>query len=212
MKFPDFSFEDSLWKNNFTVIGIDEVGRGAFAGPVGVGGVIFDGKMSRRDKEYLFSLGINDSKKLTPKKRLELSKILKTICLYEISFIDVPLINEIGIGKAVFLGMQEVADKLSRKIKNPYLLIDAFEIPNVPKSNQRGIIRGDSRSISIAASSILAKVERDTLMEELSNHYPNYDWVKNKGYGTLNHRRAIEKYGLTTLHRVVFCKNSLVRL
>jgi ribonuclease HII len=188
------------------------VGRGAFAGPVGVGGVIFEPNMSLSDREYLLSLGINDSKKLTPKKRAELSKILKTICLFEVSMICVDIINEVGVGKAVFMGMKEVADKLCKKTKNPYLLIDAFEIPGVHKEKQKGIIRGDSLSISIAAASIIAKVERDRLMEKFSDVHPKYDWVKNKGYGTLNHRRAIAEFGLTTLHRVAFCKNSRASL
>ncbi len=213
MKLPDFQFENDLWKKGLTVIGIDEVGRGAFAGPVGVGGVVFDANQSLKNKQYLLSIGINDSKKLTAKKRESLAAIIKQNCLmYHISFIDVSIINKIGIGKATFLGMDKVAKALFRKTKNPYLLIDGFEIPQVRNDQQKGIIRGDSLSISIAAASIIAKVARDKLMRELSVEYSNYGWDKNKGYGTLFHRRAISEVGLTDLHRVDFCKNCTVDL
>lgn len=209
MKLPDLAFEEKLWKEKFQVIGIDEVGRGAFAGPLTVCGAIFNSDMTLEDKKYLLSLGINDSKKLSPKKRLELSEILKQVCKYEMSFINVETINKIGIGRATFLGMTQVYEKLKSKVKNPHLLIDAFEIPglNIPQS---GIKFGDSLSLSIASASILAKVERDKLMETLSIKFANYGWEKNKGYGTLHHRRAISRLGLTSFHRVQFCASSLL--
>lgn len=204
---PDFDYEKSLWKEDFTVIGIDEVGRGAFAGPVCVGGVIFSSKLSNKDKKYLLSLGIDDSKKLTPAKRKSFAFIIKDyVESFSISFIGVEIINEIGIGKATFLAMQNVAKKLSSKAKNPYLVIDAFKIPGV-LIPQSGIIHGDSLSISIACASILAKVERDRLMEEISSEFPQYHWGENKGYGTLKHRKAISEFGLSKHHRVEFCRN-----
>ncbi|MDO8269653.1 MAG: ribonuclease HII [Candidatus Levybacteria bacterium] len=215
MKFPDLTYEESLWKKGFNVIGIDEVGRGAFAGPVAVGGVIFPSTLNPSEREHLLSCGINDSKKLSAKKREELALQIKNIASsYSVSFIDVATINEIGIGKATFLGMRKVAAKLSKSLKNPYLLIDGFEIPGfdnptltkVLSGKQKGIIRGDCLSISIAAASIIAKVERDTLMLELSSKHPLYAWENNKGYGTLIHRRAISRYGITELHRKVFCR------
>ena len=213
MTLPDFTYEIPLWQKGFSIIGIDEVGRGAFAGPVGIGGVVFSPKLSLPKRSRLLELGINDSKKLSPKKRIELSKIIKDLCLaYEISFIDVKTINEIGIGKATFMGMREVAINIIHKLrtKNPYLLIDAFEIPGF--ANQKGIIRGDSLSISIAAASIVAKVERDMLMDKLSDYFPVYGLSKHKGYGTALHRKAIVEYGLSTLHRTDFCQKTLTGL
>jgi len=122
-KLPDFSYEKLYWEKGFDVVGIDEVGRGAFAGPVTVAGVVFN----PRFKTQLLSLGINDSKKLTPKKREYLSSKIKEIAdHFYISFTDVSIINKIGIGKATFLGMREVADNTSQKTKNPFFLIDAF--------------------------------------------------------------------------------------
>lgn len=204
-------FEIPLWKKGFTVIGIDEVGRGAFAGPVCVGGVVFPQSLNSKKKEYLLSLGINDSKKLSPKKRESLARIIKEECLdYSVSFIDVSTINKVGIGKATFMAMENVAKTINYKLKttNSFLLIDAFEIPGV-LFPQEGIVRGDSLSISIAAASIIAKVERDKLMVELGLKFPNYGFEKHKGYGTLYHREAIKKHGQTEHHRKDFCKKTI---
>lgn len=192
-------------------MGIDEVGRGAFAGPVGVGGVIFDPYMSGSQKEELLSLGINDSKKLSAKKRLELSKMIKDIAIsWNVSLIPVEIINDIGIGKATFLGMRRVFEIIQSKLpsSNSYLLIDGFEIPGFEIS-QKGIIGGDGLSISIAAASIVAKVERDSLMEKLGIDNPKYGFEKHKGYGTREHRDSIQKFGMTAHHRVEFCQNTL---
>lgn len=196
-----------MWEKQFTVIGIDEVGRGAFAGPVGVGGVIFDPNLTTSDKNYLLSLGIDDSKKLSSSKRKSLASIIKeNVTGYAVELVDVSVIDDIGIGKATFIGMKKIAEKLSKKTNNPYLLIDAFEIPDA-MFPQHGIIRGDSLSISIAAASILAKVERDMVMEQLASKFKNYGWENNKGYGTLKHRKAIAEFGVTKFHRKEFCRN-----
>ncbi len=204
---PSFVFEKPLWEKQFTVIGIDEVGRGAFAGPVGVGGVIFDPNLTTSDKNYLLSLGIDDSKKLSSSKRKSLASIIKeNVTGYAVELVDVSVIDDIGIGKATFIGMKKIAEKLSKKTNNPYLLIDAFEIPDA-MFPQHGIIRGDSLSISIAAASILAKVERDMVMEQLASKFKNYGWENNKGYGTLKHRKAIAEFGVTKFHRKEFCRN-----
>lgn len=210
MIFPDFYYEKALWQKGFEIIGIDEVGRGAFAGPVCVGGVVFDYNLSSKVKNYLSTIGINDSKKLTHKKRESFASIIKEYAaFYDTVFIDVPTINKIGIGKATFLGMQKLTQNLQLKIqnsKNLHALVDGFEIPNL-KIQQTGIVRGDSLSISIAAASIIAKVERDQMMRELGSENPNYQWEKNKGYGTLYHRTAIVQHGQTPLHRTDFCRN-----
>lgn len=207
MNLPDFSFEEALWRDKFTVIGMDEVGRGAFAGPVGVGGVVFDPQMSTEIKKVLLSFGINDSKKLTSKKREELAKTIKEYALAtHVAFVDVATINKIGIGEATFLGMRQVFDNLKKKALKPYLLIDAFTIPNL-KVLQKGIVKGDALSISIASASIVAKVTRDKYMDKLSRQYPAYGFDKHKGYGTLYHRKAISDFGLSEHHRQDFCKN-----
>lgn len=211
MKLPDFSYETPLWQKGHTVIGIDEVGRGAFAGPVGVGGVIFDPQMS----STLLDLGINDSKKLSAKKRKELSLKIKELAVTShVSLIPVEVINDIGIGKATFMGMKEVADSLVYNLQpktynlSPFLLIDAFVIPGY-LTPQKGVIHGDALSISIAAASIIAKVERDACMEQLALDEPLYGFEKHKGYGTNGHRECIVKFGLTPYHRVEFCQNTL---
>ncbi len=214
MILPDLSYETPLWDQGFSVIGIDEVGRGAFAGPVGVGGVVFSSNLKQKEKEYLLSIGINDSKKLSKKRREELSLVIKKLAqCWHISLIPVSTINKIGIGKATYEGMREVAEELFRKIQNPYLLIDAFQIPDKMFSpaaakamagKQKGIIRGDSRSISIAAASIIAKVERDKVMTDLSAKYPEYGFEAHKGYGTLNHRNALKEFGPSFSHRTQF--------
>lgn len=207
--FPDFTLETPYWQKGFIVIGIDEVGRGAFAGPLCVGGVVFSPSLNSQKLNYLLSLGINDSKKLSSKKRENLAKIIKKECLhYSISFIDVSTINKIGIGKATFLGMEQVANSINnkQKTKKSFLLIDAYEIPGISKGIQKGITYGDSLSLSIASASIIAKVERDKLMVQLGLKNPQYGWDKNKGYGTLKHREAIKKEGATSLHRVDFCR------
>ena len=203
--FPDFSIEKIYWEKGFETVGIDEVGRGAFAGPVTVAGVVFKSNL----KNKLLGLGINDSKKLSPAKRGYLfSKIKEMASFFHISFTEVPIINNIGIGKATFLGMKEVADTLSKKITKPFFLIDAFEIPNSIYL-QKGIIRGDSLSISIAAASIIAKVARDELMVELSKNFPLYGFDKHKGYGTLFHRTIISRNGISQEHRTEFCRKTL---
>jgi len=211
MKYPDFSFENSVINEGYIPLGIDEVGRGAFAGPVGVGGVVFDPNLTSKQKRDIESLGINDSKKLTAKKRGYLSEIIKKAALaYHVCFIDVETINEIGVGKATFLGMNEVVQQINLKLKteNLYALVDAFRIPDVSFS-QKGIIHGDSLSISIAAASIIAKVERDRIMKEMKALYPEYGFERHKGYGTKIHRENIYKFGLSPQHRTVFCEKTI---
>ena len=216
MTLPDFSFEEPLWEKSFTVIGIDEVGRGAFAGPVGIGGVVFSPNMSSKEKKKILSTGINDSKRLTPKKREYLAEIIKENCLaYETCFIDVETINAIGVGKASFMGMREAASNLKFKISNLklknkelFVLVDGFMISSLTLP-QQNIIRGDSLSISIAAASIIAKVERDAYMEQLALDEPLYGFEKHKGYGTSYHRSMIASHGMGSQHRIDFCQNTL---
>lgn len=209
MKKPNLQEEKKLWGKNYIVIGLDEVGRGAFAGPVVVGAVCFAfDAASLRD--------IDDSKRLSPQKRKVLAKEIKKHALsWAISEIGVPTINKIGVGKAtekaMRLAIKSVLSDLPNEsnLTNPFLLIDAFHVKyvrGVGLKNQKGVIKGDQKSVSIAAASIIAKVHRDNLMQKLSRKYRNYGWGKNKGYGTREHRAAIKKHGATKLHRTKFIR------
>lgn len=213
MTFPTLDHEIELWNRGYVVIGVDEVGRGAFAGPLYVGGVVFEPTTSDKRLTKLLSYGINDSKKLTSNKRQLLSKVIQDECLaHSISSISVTVINRIGIGKATFMAMRSVVKKLRETLsdKKIFVLVDGFYIKNLPYiglANQKGIIGGDGISLSIAAASILAKVARDEHMTRLSDNQPNYLFAKNKGYGTAEHRDALKKFGPTPLHRTDFVEN-----
>lgn len=208
---PSFAEEEILWsKGNEYIVGIDEVGRGSWAGPVVAAGVIFN-------KESLHSfitsdphfLSINDSKKLTYKTRSDITPFIKkNAYMYSIEEVGVEVINEIGIGKATYLAMEKTIVSLYKKLgkENIYILVDGRELPYLPSFclGQKAIIKGDQKSISIAAASIIAKVYRDTLMEELSLKYVPYFFAKHKGYGTKDHQKAIKEYGLSPIHRRSF--------
>ena len=194
---PTFEFENKLWQQGLSyVAGVDEVGRGCFAGPVVAAAVILPDGFSVTDK-------INDSKQLSPKVRKELAIIIRKLALaFSIAEVSVQVINDIGIGKAAQKAFVQAVKNLS--IQPEHVLIDAFMITDLPKVNQTPIIHGDCLSISIAAASIIAKVYRDELMEKLHPKYTVYDFYSNKGYGTKKHRDAIGKYGLCELHRTSF--------
>lgn len=194
---PTFEFESHLWKKGIKfVAGVDEVGRGCFAGPVVAAAVILPINFSKTEN-------INDSKKVTPKMRKILSKVIKEYAIaYAIAEVSVLVINKIGIGKAAQQAFSNAVAKLT--IKPEHVLIDAFMIKALNKTKQTAIIHGDQISISIAAASIIAKVYRDELMENLHDKYSQYDFISNKGYGTKKHREAIAKYGLCDLHRTSF--------
>ncbi len=204
-KLPNFSFELELWNKGYEyVIGLDEVGRGAFAGPVVAAGVIFPKKCKVFDKR------INDSKKLLPNLRTILSEIIKnnTLC-FSVQEISVSCINKDGIGKATNKAFRKVVIHLQQQLKRKQIaaLIDGFHIKyirGIPIASQKAIIKGDSKSVSIAAASILAKVYRDGLMEQLDRKFPEYGFAKHKGYGTANHQKAIFEFGLSKLHRRSF--------
>ena len=194
---PTFEYEQKLWSAGIAhIAGVDEVGRGCFAGPVVAAAVVLPSDFNATDK-------INDSKKLSAKVREALSDIIKQHALaYAISEVDVPTINKIGIGKAAQQAFYTAVMDL--KITPEHILIDAFPISMIAEETQTPIIRGDATSISIAAASIIAKVYRDKRMEELHKDFEAYDFVTNKGYGTKVHREAIAKFGLCDLHRTSF--------
>lgn len=206
--FPHLKFEQELWEKDFLVCGIDEVGRGSFAGPLVVGAVILKPITHKFDLKELLSLGINDSKLLSSGKR---ALVLKLVQEYVLSsyhqYISVEKINEKGIGEANKLGFQMIAEAVSQETHDPFFLTDAFTIPGVSSNKQKNIIRGDATSISIALASIVAKEERDRYMRELALTNPSYGFEKHKGYGTKLHRTNIKEYGPSPHHRTEFIKN-----
>ena len=199
---PNFSFEKALWKKGYKFIaGVDEVGRGCFAGPVVAGCVVFSHKPYK-----LGNIRVDDSKKLSLKQRREASFWIKENALvWGIGEASVSLINRIGMGKATKVAFRRAIKAVNKKLD--FLLIDAFYIPYVrglKRKNQKAIVDGDEKSLTIAAASIIAKIYRDSLMKKLSSKHPKYGWERNKGYGTKEHLGALRKYGLTRHHRKQF--------
>lgn len=179
------------------ICGIDEVGRGPLAGPVVAGAVILP-----KDCEILY---LNDSKQLSEKKREELyDVIMEKAVSTGLGFVAPERIDEINILQATYEAMREAVGKLSPQ---PDLLLnDAVTIPQV-SIKQVPIIKGDAKSISIAAASIIAKVTRDRLMVQYDSVFPEYGFAANKGYGAAAHIEALKKYGPTPIHRKSFIKN-----
>lgn len=202
---PTFTEELFYWQNNINhVIGLDEVGRGAFAGPIVAGGVVFS---SRVDPQILYE--VNDSKLLKPNKRTECAKIIKKHALFwTVEEIGIDYINKYGIGKANSAVFRKVLSNLITAIgSNDYfVLLDGFHQRYLPGGikKQKGVIKGDQKCLSIAAASVIAKVHRDSLMQKAERLYPNYGFAKNKGYGTKFHRDAIALIGPSSFHRVDF--------
>lgn len=209
---PHLQEEILLWKDGYTVIGIDEVGRGAFAGPVYVSAVAFTPTTNPHEIKRLCALGINDSKKLTPMKRIQLHKaIVEDNVLHATASTDCKVINSHGITYALYKAVLQVTQELSEKLPQHklFILLDGNDSPyrNTPYSNYyKNIIKGDNTSLSIAAASIVAKVARDKHMISLATDYPQYGWERNKGYGTADHRHAIQTYGPCNYHRVGYIK------
>lgn len=190
-------FEHRYEENGY-VCGIDEVGRGPLAGPVCAGAVILP-----KDTEILY---LNDSKKLSEKKREELyDKIMDTAIAVGIGCNSPERIDEINILQATYEAMTMAVNNLP--VKPDALLIDAVHIPQLEEYKQVSIIKGDAKSISIAAASIIAKVTRDRLMQEYAKQYPEYGFDSNKGYGSAEHIAALKKYGPCPIHRRSFIGN-----
>ena len=198
---PDFTYEKAASESGFKYIcGVDEAGRGPLAGPVCAAAVIF-----APDTEIE---GLNDSKKLSEKKREALFNVIKEKALaYCIAYGTLEEIEEFNILEATFLAMNRAIDGLS--IKADYALIDGNRVPTGIKIPCETVIKGDAKSASIAAASILAKVTRDRLLLEYDQKYPQYDFKKHKGYGTKEHTDLILKYGPSPIHRPSFLKKLL---
>ena len=192
-----WEIEDALYEQGIrNICGVDEAGRGPLAGPVCAAAVILP--------EHLELPGLNDSKKLTDKKRRELYPIIKEQAIaYGIGFASEEEIDEINILQATFLAMQRAIDQLEGKAE--FALIDGnrekdFGIPVMT------VVKGDSRSASIAAASVLAKVARDDVMLAMAEEYPEYGFEIHKGYGTKAHYAALAEHGASPVHRQSFLK------
>lgn len=194
------SFDNSFLVNKTKIIaGCDEAGRGPIAGPVVAASVIFE--------EKVFHPVINDSKKLNEKKRIELFDWITSNCIsYGIGIIEHNEIDEINILHASLKAMSIAANRLT--IKPDLILIDGNKTFN-SLIETKTIIKGDSKSFSIAAASIIAKVTRDKIMLEASEKHPEYYWHKNKGYPTKKHIEAVRNFGITSLHRKTFLSKIL---
>lgn len=200
------TIENQLRAEGFQYIaGVDEVGRGPLAGPVVAAAVVLP--------EEFDVLGVDDSKKLSEKKRNELfDQIIEQAICYGIGQKDHQVIDDVNILEATKLAMAEaieaaekmLQDKLGKEID--FVLFDAMKIEAVEKA-QQSLIKGDSKSISIAAASIVAKVTRDRQMIDYHQQYPYYGFDSNKGYGTKTHYEGIEEHGITPIHRKSFLKN-----
>lgn len=218
-KRPTFREELALRKRGIDyVIGVDEVGRGAFAGPVIAAAVVLD--PTRKELE---GIGIHDSKLLRPQKRHQLAKEIKAKSMaWSIAEVGVLAINRVGIGKATQMAFRKTIKKLLhcsivqiangnnpaiQQFNNCYVLVDGFHIrylKGIGLRNQKAIVKGDQKSLSIAAASIIAKVHRDRILKRLSRKYPHYGFGRHKGYGTREHQKALRKHGLTKIHRTSF--------
>lgn len=203
---PSFDEEKLLWNKRINlVIGIDEVGRGAFAGPIVAAAVVFS---PNTDISLLSE--VNDSKLVKPLIREKCADLIKeTALLWAIEEVGIDFINKNGIGKANSAVFRKALNSLINKIEKNvgyFILIDGFHKKYLPGGikKQKGIVKGDQKSLTIAAASILAKVHRDNLMKRASLTYPEYKFDKNKGYGTNDHKEALRIYGLTELHRTSF--------
>ena len=192
-------FEHRFEEQYTYICGVDEAGRGPFAGPVVAGAVILP-----KDTDILY---LNDSKKLSAAKREELFlEIKEKAVAYGVGIVSNERIDEIGVGKADFEAMRTAIAALS--VPADFALTDAFEIPDL-SIPQFPIVKGDAKSVSIAAASIIAKVTRDHIMDEYDAKYPMYGFKEHKGYGTRFHSDMILKYGPCEIHRMSFLKNLL---
>lgn len=195
MTHPDFSFETEARARGFACIaGVDEVGRGPLAGPVVAAAVILD--------PDAIPQGLNDSKKLSEKRRLDLLAQIEASARVGLGTATVEEIDTHNILRASHIAMCRAIDALP--LRPDFLLIDGNLIPRDLTLPAQAIVKGDSRSVSIAAASIVAKIRRDYVMRDLAQHFPGYGWEKNAGYPTKSHKAALGNLGVTPHHRRSF--------
>ena len=198
---PDYEFEKAAVNSGFSCIcGVDEAGRGPLAGPVCAAAVILP--------KGAVIKGLDDSKKLTEKKRERLYDIIKqTAVAYSVAYGTLEEIETVNILEATYLAMNRAIEGLT--VKHDFALIDGNRVPRGIKIPCETVVKGDSKSMSVAAASVLAKVTRDRLMLEYDKKYPEYNFKKHKGYGTKEHTELIKQYGPCEIHRLSFLKNIL---
>lgn len=194
-------FEEEFYKKGYSIIaGVDEAGRGPLAGDVYAAAVILE--------RGTIIEGLNDSKKISPKKRDMLFDTIKEKALsYSLGVATVEEIEKLDILNATFLAMRRAIEGLS--VKPEFIMVDGNQRIRELELMHEPVIKGDSLSMSIAAASILAKVERDRYMEEMAEKYPEYEFSAHKGYGTARHSELIRKFGPCPIHRLSFLKNIL---
>jgi len=191
---PTFDIELSLKNQGYKyIVGVDEAGRGPLMGPVVAAAVFIP--------EGFDTSELNDSKKISKKKREKLFLKIAYSCDCAIEIIDNNVIDAINILESTKLAMRGSINKIK---KADYAIIDGNFIPDYLDIPAKAVIGGDSLSASVAAASIIAKVSRDDMIKKMHQQWPVYNWIKNQGYGTLEHREAIKKYGITFLHRKTF--------
>jgi len=196
---PDLQFEQALWRQGvYLVAGFDEAGRGAWAGPVVAGAVILPNDLSILEKLN----GVRDSKELSPKRRNELAPLIRAFALaWGVGESSAAEIDALGILPATRLAMMRAMQSLT--VSAQHLLIDALFLPDVD-TPQTALIKGDQRSLSIAAASILAKTSRDAWMVSSEAQYPQYGFARHKGYGTALHQQRLAEHGASLIHRQTF--------
>lgn len=201
---PTFKLERQLWQKGYRfVAGLDEVGRGALAGPVVAGAVIFSSTAVRLLCRNGALAGLRDSKLLSPNQRENLTPVIKKYALtWAVGAVSQSVIDKIGIAVATEQAMLKALSGLT--VKPDFHLIDYFRLKELPPEQQLGVADGDTLIASIAAASVIAKVYRDGLMVKLHKTYPQYGFARHKGYGTDLHREAIRNFGPCPLHRRSF--------
>lgn len=198
---PDYLIEKEIIESGKKIVaGVDEAGRGPLAGPVCAASVILPVDLEIE--------GLNDSKKLSEKKREKLYDIIidKAVA-YDIQLVDNEIIDEINILQATMLAMTNAVNSLS--VKPDFVIIDGNRLPEQLEIPAKAVVKGDAKSMSIAAASILAKVTRDRLMLELAKEYPEYEFERHKGYGTKLHCEKLREFGPCKIHRKTFIKKIL---
>ncbi len=204
---PNFKLEKTKLASGFSfVVGCDEVGRGSLAGPVVAAAVVLDPKQTYKLKE------VRDSKQISAEKRFSLERVIKQYSLgFGIGVVSHEVIDQINIHKATLLAMKQAVESLEAKLKvsmkQTFIYIDGkFIIPEL-SYEQQAVVGGDNKILSVAAASILAKTFRDRLMVKLHDKHPAYNFAQHKGYGTLQHRTAVKRFGVSAVHRLSFCSN-----
>lgn len=198
---PDYEYEKAAVSSGFnTICGVDEAGRGPLAGPVCAAAVILP--------EDTVIEGLDDSKKLSEKKRERLyDEIIERAVAYCVAYGTLEEIESVNILEATFIAMNRAIDGL--EVKPDFAIIDGNRVPKGIKIPCATLVKGDSKSMSVAAASILAKVTRDRLMLTYDEKYPQYNFKKHKGYGTKEHTELLKQYGPSPIHRLSFLKNIL---